>query len=112
MKSNGEQFRSWCYVVDCANGIMHILLKGENGVAYKNADENSKVTIKELAEMISTIGGKKVIIDLPSDIEKKGFNLVSKSVFSTKLLKGIGWNIDETFITKLSHTITEALSKH
>lgn len=108
MKSTGEQFRSWCYVVDCANGIMHVLLKGANGEAYNIADESSNVTIKELAEMIAEIGEKRVIIDLPSDVEKRGFNVVSKSVFSTSLLKGLGWNIDETFHTKLFHTIAEA----
>lgn len=111
MKSTGEQFRSWCYVVDCANGIMHVLLKGANGEAYNIADENSNVTIKELAEMIAEIGGKKVIIDIPSDVEKKGFNVVSKSVFSTKSLKKLGWYISETFKTKLINTIAEVSEK-
>lgn len=105
MKSTGEQFRSWCYVVDCANGIMHVLLKGATGNAYNIADESSNVTIKELAEMIAEIGGKKVIIDLPSDVEKKGFNVVSKSVFSTDQLKNLGWVISGDMKTKLKNTI-------
>lgn len=106
MKSTGEQFRSWCYVVDCANGIMHVLLKGTNGEAYNIADEGSNVTIKELAEMIAKIGGKKVIIDLPSDVEKNGFNVVSKAVFSTDRLQSLGWCIAGSMIEKLSCTIS------
>ena len=106
MKSTGEQFRSWCYVVDCANGIMHVLLKGTNGEAYNIADEGSNVTIKELAEMIAKIGGKKVIIDLPSDVEKNGFNVVSKAVFATDRLQSLGWCIAGSMIEKLSCTIS------
>lgn len=93
MKSTGEQFRSWCYVVDCVSGLLHILLKGENGQAYNIADENSNISIKELAEMIAKIGGKQVIMDVPSDAEKAGYNVVSKSVFSVNKLKGLGWLI-------------------
>lgn len=111
MKSTGEQFRSWCYVVDCANGIMHVLLKGANGEAYNIADENSNITIKELAEMIAEIGGKKVIIDLPSDIEKKGFNVVLKSVFSTERLESLGWRLEGIMKAKIENTIERTILK-
>lgn len=62
MKSTGEQFRSWCYVVDCASAILYIIFKGKGGQAYNIADESSNISIKALAEMIAKIGGKKVII--------------------------------------------------
>lgn len=92
MKSTGEQFRSWCYVVDCASAILYILFKGKGGQAYNIADESSNISIKTLAEMIAKIGGKKVIIEMPSDIEKAGYNIVTKSVFSTSKLQNLGWN--------------------
>ena len=92
MKSKGEQFRSWCYVVDCASAILYILFKGKEGQAYNIADESSNISIKALAEMIAKIGGKKVIIEMPSDIEKAGYNIVTKSVFSTSKLHNLGWN--------------------
>lgn len=91
MKSTGEQFRSWCYVVDCASAILYILFKGKEGQAYNIADESSNISIKALAEMIAKIGGKKVIIEMPSDIEKAGYNIVTKSVFSTSKLQNLGW---------------------
>ena len=59
MKSLGEQSRSWCYVVDCISAILYILLKGKNGEAYNVADKKSNVSIKELAEIIAEIGGKR-----------------------------------------------------
>lgn len=93
MKSTGTQYRSWCYVVDCVSALLHVLLKGENGQAYNIADETSNLTIKQLAELIAEIGGRKVIMELPSENEQAGYNIVSKSVFSTKKVKSLGWEI-------------------
>ena len=107
MKSTGSQFRSWCYVVDCAAALLYILLKGENGQAYNIADDSSNISIKELAEMVAMIGGKKVIIDLPTDTEKAGFNVVTRSVFSTEKLQYLGWSIKGRMIDKMKSTIEE-----
>lgn len=109
MKSTGAQFRSWCYVVDCAAALLYILLKGENGQAYNIADASSNISIKQLADMIAKIGGKKVVIDLPSDAEKAGFNVVTKSVFSTEKLKRLGWNLTGDLNDKLMATISERI---
>ena len=106
MKSAGTQFRSWCYVVDCVSALLYILLKGKNGEAYNIADESSNITIKELAETIARIANKKVIIELPSDVEKVGFNIVKKSLFSTEKLNELGWKIDGDFVTKFANTIS------
>ena len=107
MKSTGGQFRSWCYVVDCVSALLHILLKGECGQAYNIADETSNISVRELAEMVAGIGSKKVIIDLPSDAEKAGFNVVKKSVFSTQKLKNLGWIVESCMLDKMKATIEE-----
>lgn len=105
MKSTGEQYRSWCYVVDCVSALLHILLKGKNGQAYNIADDSSNISIKALAEMIAAIGGKKVVMEVPSDNEKAGFNVVTKSIFSTEKLRGLGWNAKGRMIDKMTSTI-------
>ena len=107
MKSTGEQFRSWCYVVDCVSALLHILLKGECGEAYNIADDKSNISIKELAEIVAKIGGSKVVIDVPNTDEKQGFNVVKKSVFSTKKIKELGWDITGSMYDKLLSTIVE-----
>lgn len=108
MKSDGSQFRSYCYVVDCVSALLHILLKGDNCQAYNIADENSNVSIKELAEMIADICNKKVIIDAPSEKEKCSFNVVKKSIFSSKKINSLGWNPSLLSMkTKLISTIEE-----
>ena len=111
MKSDGSQFRSWCYVVDCVSALLHILLKGECGQAYNIADERSNISIKELAEIIADIGGKKVIMRIPDSDEKKGYNVVTKSVFSTEKLERLGWCICGSIENKYQSTINEMINK-
>lgn len=91
MKSRGDQYRSWCYVVNCASALLYILLKGECGEAYNIADGNSNITIRQLAEMIAAIGHKRVVMQLPPDSEERGYNPVTKSVYDTKKLLSLGW---------------------
>ena len=90
MKSEGHQFRSWCYVVDCVSALLFILLKGESGQAYNIA--TSGHSIKELAETIASVGGKTVECSLPSENEKSGFNTVTRSVLSSDKLRQLGWS--------------------
>jgi nucleoside-diphosphate-sugar epimerase len=107
MKSTGEQFRSWCYVVDCVSALLYILLNGACGEAYNIADANANISIRELAEIISAIGGKQVMIDLPDTEEKRGYNPVTKSIFSTKKLETLGWTPRTSIRDGLEHTINE-----
>lgn len=111
MKSTGKQFRSWCYVVDCISGLLHILLKGFNGEAYNIADAESNISIYELAEYIATIGGRKIVMDLPDADEKLGFNPTTKSVFSTDKLESLGWRPKNHIPNGLSNTIEELKNK-
>lgn len=107
MKSAGNQYRSWCYVVDSVSALLHILLLGESGEAYNIADQTSNITIKELAEMIAEQANKKVIVEIPSDEEKAGYNVVKKSVFSTRKIEQLGWKIDSSMYKKMHDTLTE-----
>ncbi len=105
MKSSGEQVRSWCYVVDCISAIMYILLKGEKGQAYNIADRRATISIRELAAIIAEIGQKAVIMDVPSAMESSGYNVVSRSVFSTAKLEALGWSIEGSIKEKMEKTI-------
>ena len=92
--------------------MLFILLKGENGQAYNIADASSNISIKELAEMIAEIGGKNVVIDMPSDAEKAGYNVVTKSIFSTDKLEGLGWSVDGSMNKKMEKTVIKQKSNN
>lgn len=91
MKSEGLQVRSYCYVVDCAMGLVIALLNGENASAYNVANNNSILSIREMAEKIACIGNKKVVFEIPNEVEKKSYNPVTRSVLNGKKLEQLGW---------------------
>ena len=102
MKSKGEQYRSWIYVVDCAAAILLLLTKGTSGEAYNVANAESNITIYQLAQKIATLCQRQVMMDI-----QEGGNTtpITKAVFSTQKLEQLGWkplfNMDEG----LEHTI-------
>ena len=91
--------------MDCALGILYVLFNGQNKEAYNISDNNSVISIREMAEIIAKIGGKKVVINAPSEIEQRGFNVVKKEVLDSSKLQKLGWTslcgIEEGF----THTI-------
>ena len=107
MKSTGEQFRSWCYVADAVKGLLYVLLKGQKGDAYNVADASSNISIRQLATMVADIGGRKVVIDVPEQAERKGYNPVTRSVFSTEKLESLGWKLEGTMREKMEVTLQE-----
>lgn len=110
MKSTGEQVRSWCYVVDCALGILYVLCKGNNKEAYNISDSNSVVSIREMADIIAGIGNKKVVINAPSEVEKRGFNVVNKELLDSSKLKMLGWQAKNDMKSGLEHSIMQIQS--
>lgn len=92
MKSPGRQCRSYCYVVDCVSAILCILTCGASGHAYNIANDDSNVTIRELAEEIAKVSKRKIIFDVPTERELKGYNLMTNSTLSSAKLNDLGWN--------------------
>ena len=112
MKSDGSQFRSWCYVADCVSALLYILFKGKNCQAYNIANESSNISIKELAKLIADLAGRNVITIVPNTKEKQGFNVVTRSVFSTDKLEGLGWKPCVDIISGIETTLSELKTKN
>jgi UDP-glucuronate decarboxylase len=91
MKSPGMQLRSYCYVADCVSAILTILLHGKTGNAYNIANLDSNVTIREIAEIIADLSGKKVLLEIPNETEKASYNPVTQSVLDAGKLECLGW---------------------
>ena len=102
MKSLGQQYRSWIYVVDCAAAILLLLDKGQSGEAYNVANDESNITIRQLAEKTAAIADRKVIIDA---CEGGNTTPISHAVFSTQKLESLGWHPLFTIEEGLRHTI-------
>ncbi len=91
LKSAGNQYYSYTYVVDAVAGLLTVLLKGNCGEAYNIADETGDITLKGLASVIAEYVGKKVVYENPNDLESTGYSTATKARLDGSKLKLLGW---------------------
>lgn len=92
MKSSGMQLRSYCYTADCASAVLTVLLNGESRNAYNISNPESIVTISEIASAMAEAVGRKVIYEVPTVQEQKGYNLMINSSLDSAKLEALGWS--------------------
>ena len=92
LKSKGEQRRTYCYLIDAVTGLLCVLANGTVGKAYNIANENAIVSIAEVAQTVANISGTKVIMQVPDDMEKKGYSSPQNCILNNTMLKSLGWN--------------------
>lgn len=91
MKSDGSQIRSYCYCLDCASAILKVLLRGECCHAYNISNPQSVISIRQMAELLAEQAGTELVLDLPTEEEKKSFNPMSNSSLESTSLETLGW---------------------
>lgn len=106
LKSKGDQLRTYCYLMDAVSGLFTVLFKGKTAEIYNVANENSIVSIAELAKTIAEYAGTKVVFDLPDEVENKGFSKPQNCVLKTDKIKGLGWKGIYDIKTGILETIT------
>lgn len=90
LKSEGLQKRSYCYVTDAAAALFTLLFKGKAGEAYNVSNENSVVTIRELAEIASRHGGGSVRAGQQTEAERRGNSGIMHAVLDNRKLLELG----------------------
>lgn len=92
LHTTGQSEGNYVYATDAIKAILILLQKGETKQAYNVANEDSHMTIKEMAEMIvDTFGvpGAQVVIDIPK--ENMGYAPDVKMWLSSQKLQQLGW---------------------
>lgn len=107
LKSKGEAYRSWLYVVDAAHAILCLMLEGEKGNAYNVAHAESNISIRQLAEMIAEKAHRKVVFDIPVDTQQGNTTPITKATFNTDKLEALGWKPLFDVETGFAHTLEE-----
>ncbi len=92
LKSQGVPRFSYCYATDAASGILYCLLNGKCGEAYNVADSSEILSLRQIAEYISSLAGRKVVFTLPSETQVKGFSKAVNAVMSNDKLRALGWS--------------------
>ncbi|MBF0777813.1 NAD-dependent epimerase/dehydratase family protein [Streptococcus cuniculi] len=93
LHTTGGTERNYCSIKDAIAGILHILLLGQSGEAYNVANENTLISIKDMAELVASLDASaaiNVVVDL-QDIQKFGYNPEVKLKLLTKKLADLGW---------------------
>ena len=91
LKSKGEQFFSYTYSADAVAAMLFIMLKGDNSGIYNISNDTCNVRLKDFAALCAEMCGRKVVFDLPSEAEQKGFSIATKAILSNDRLKEAGF---------------------
>lgn len=105
LKSAGTQFYSYQYMADTVSGLLTIILCGENGEAYNIAEEHSDITLRDLAGIIAGINGKKVVFEIPDEVEAAGYSTATKARLDGKKLQQLGWKPEYNIKSGIERTI-------
>lgn len=117
LKSEGTAVRSYTYIGDAVAGLYRILLDSEDMV-YNIGNEEGKVSIRELAEIMVDIypeRGLKLVFDIPEG-GTKGTAPYTLGILSSRKLRKIGWSpkysVKEGFKRTLGYLEIEGETDH
>lgn len=105
LKSRGTQYYSYTYMADAISGLLTVLLKGKKGAAYNIADEKSDIHLKDLAALIAETVDKKVVFDIPNQVESAGFSKATKARLNSTKLQSLGWTAQYDIKNGIKRTI-------
>lgn len=105
LKSDGSQYFSYAHVADAVSGMLVCLLRGQCGEAYNIASEDSDIRLRDLAQMIADIAGRKVVFELPDKEEKAGYSNALKARQDGTKIRQLGWKAIFSLQTGLRETI-------
>lgn len=106
LKSKGEQLFSYTYVAEAVSAMLHVLLQGDNGVAYNISNEACNVRLKDFAQLCAEWAGRKVVFELPSETERKGFSIAMRAILDNTRLKGLHWQPTYTIQDAINRTLS------
>ena len=105
LKSEGKQRFSYCYAADAVSGLLTVLLKGKTGEAYNIAQMDKILSLREIAEILGDLSGSGVSIELPNNVESKGFSTAINAVMSTEKIKKMSWKSRLDIVFALQRTV-------
>ncbi len=106
LKSNGSQQFSYIYAADAVAALLHILLHGSPATAYNISNPACDVSLKTFASSCAEAVGTRVVFDLPSDSESKGYSIATSAILDSSRLQKLGWKPRYPLQEALTRTLT------
>lgn len=90
LHTRGELRRSYSYTIDAISAILYILLNGQNGEAYNVANDETYMSIMDMANYMCEHFGKasKPIVQLQDGL---GYSPTTRLRLSTEKIRKLGW---------------------
>lgn len=108
LKSDGSAVRPFCYITDCVEGMLRVLLQGESGRAYNLAGDEY-LSIRGFAEMLCGLFPERGLHVVREDREASDSYLAAKEfspkTMDTGRLKSLGWQPKVTVWEGLRRTV-------
>lgn len=104
LHTEGKSAKPYCYTTDAVSGILFILIKGEKGEAYNVANDETYISIRDLAEFLCTRFNPRVKVRVESHPEM-GYAPLTTLRLSSKKLRALGWRPHYDLYTMFEHLI-------
>ncbi len=90
LHTTGELSRCYCYTTDAIEAILYILLRGEDGAAYNVANEQTYISIVDMARFLCSEFGSGIrpVMELK---EGMGYSPMTKLRLSCEKIHRLGW---------------------
>ncbi len=105
LKSAGRQRFSYCYAADAVSGLITVLLNGQCGEAYNIGQMDKVLSLREIAEVLGELAGNGVMIELPEQMEVKGYSTAVNAILDTEKIEGLLWESKTDIISALQRTV-------
>lgn len=117
LKSEGTAVRTYTYIADAVAALYRVMIDSDD-IVYNIGNEDGKVSIRELAEIMVDIypeRGLKLVFDIPEG-GTKGTAPYTLGILSSKKLRKIGWSprysVKEGFKRTLEYLEIEEETDH
>lgn len=92
LHTSGEASRPICYVTDAVSGILYVLLKGSDGEAYNISNDNTYMSIRQIAEYLRDNFNTDIKVLVEENGSKNyGYAPETKLRLSSAKLVELGW---------------------
>lgn len=90
LKSSGKSSKPYCYTIDTASGILTMLIKGTNGEAYNVSNDETYISINDMAGFVKTNFNSKINIIHDYD-PNSGYAPDTLLHLTSDKLQSLGW---------------------
>lgn len=108
LHSRGATVRTYCYTADAIAAILYILVRGNIGEAYNVSNEDTAISILDMAKLVAsdiTDGDISVLIDIPENVEAFGYNPEMIVKLDCEKIRSLGWRASTNLTTMFNRMI-------